>query len=323
MNNCNKIMTLDGAISKFVHDRTNLYLGGFIQGEPYAIIYEIIRQRKKELTLSKAAGIEHVDMMIGAGCIKRLITSYLWNPIPKSAHAFRRSMEKGIPNRIELEEYTLLALSLAYLAGSMGLPFIATKLMLGTDYINSKSLSGHNNRCKVIDSPINKEKVCLVPGITHDVGIIQAQRADAKGNVQMWGVLGSTKYGINSCKKIIVCVEEIVSSEIIASDPNRTIIPAHKVDAVVELPWGSYPSGIQGYYDRDFRFTSAYERATQTVEGFNEYLENWIYGVSNHEEYMDKIGSERMEKLKCRKKMCFPVNYGDYMEFPKIEPLLF
>jgi len=113
-------MSLKEAVSKFVNDGDTVYLGGFLQGEPHAAIHEIIRQGKKELTISKAAGIDHIDMLIGAGCVRRLITSYLWNPIPKSAHAFRRAVEKEIPQPIEVEEYSLLALSLAYWAGAMG-----------------------------------------------------------------------------------------------------------------------------------------------------------------------------------------------------------
>ncbi len=320
MGKSSKVMNLNEAISKFVHDQDFLYLGGFIQAEPYAAVYEIIRQQKRELKVSKATGIAHVDMMIGAGCIRQLITSYLWNPIPKSAHAFRRAVEKSIPHSIELEEYPLLALSLAYWAGAMGLPFVASKAMLGTNFPDSGAFLGEN-KCKIIDSPINGEKVCLVPGLKHDVGIIQAQRADAKGNTQMWGLMGSTKYGINSCQKVIVCVEEIVSSDVIQQDPNRTIIPAIKVDAVVELPWGSYPSYMQGYYDRDFRFFPAYERETRTVEGFHAYLDKWVYGVRNHQEYMEKIGHERMKELKMPSKESMPINYGDYSHFPKLESL--
>jgi len=312
-----KVMSMSDAIKRFVRDGDTIYLGGFIQGEPYAAIHEIIRQRRKDLTVSKAVGVVHIDMLIGAGCVERLITSYVWNPIPKSAHAFRRSIEKGIPQSIELEEYPLLALTLAYFAGSVGLPFVATKTMLGTDFIRNYSFLGEN-KFKVIESPFNGEKVCLIPGLKHDVGIIQAQREDELGNTQAWGLLGSTKYGINSCKKIIVCVEEIVSQDVIKKDPNRTIIPGFKVDAVVEEPWGSYPSYIQGYYDRDFNFFSEYERETRNVEDFNRYLEEWVYGIRDRKEYMEKIGLERMERLKAPKRESVPVNYGNYTDFPRL-----
>ena len=313
-----KLTTTTEAIRRFVHDGDTVYLGGFIQGEPSAAVHEIIRQRKKNLTISKVAGTDHIDLMIGAGCIKRLITSYLWNPVPKSAHAFRRAMEKGIPQSLELEEYPLLVMSLAYLAGSMGLPFVATKTMLGTGFVRHYSFLGEK-KFKVIESPFDGEKVCLIPGLHHDVGIVQAQRADEWGNTQAWGILGSTKHGINSCKKIIVCAEEIVPSDTIRKDPNRTIIPGFRVNAVVEEPWGCYPSYMQGYYDRDFRFFPDYERQTRNVDSFQRYLEKWVYGVGNRQEYMEKIGRNRMEKLKAGERASTPVNYGDFTAFPELE----
>lgn len=313
----NKVMSMKDAIEKLVNDGDTIYLGGFIQGEPYAAIHEIIRQEKRDLTVSKAAGIVHIDMLIGAGCVKRLITSYLWNPIPKSAHAFRRALEEGFPHPIELEEYPLLAITVAYFAGSVGLPFVATKTMLGTDFVRNYSFLGEG-KFKVIESPFNGEKVCLIPGLKHDVGIIQAQRADEFGNTQAWGLLGSTKYGINSCRKIIVCVEEIVPSDVIKKDPNRTLVPGFRVDAVVEEPWGSYPSYVQGYYDRDFRFFPHYERETRSIEDFNQYLEEWVYGVRDRKEYMEKIGQERMERLRVPKRESVPVNYGNYADFPEL-----
>jgi glutaconate CoA-transferase subunit A len=315
----NKVTSMKDAIQKYVRDGDTVYLGGFIQGEPYAAIHEIIRQRKKELTISKAAAIIHIDMLVGAGCVNRLITTYFWSPIPKPCHAFRRALEQQIPHPLELEEYPLLALTLAYFAGSTGLPFVATKAMLGTSFTQYRSFLGEK-KFKVIDSPFDGQKVCLIPGLNHDVGIIQAQRADELGNTQAWGLLASTKHGINSCKNIIVCVEEIVSAEVIKQDPNRTIVPGLRVSAVVQEPWGSYPSYIQGYYDRDFRFFPAYERATRTVEGFEQYLEKWVYGVEGRAEYMKKIGPERLEKLKVSPKESLPVNYGDYTTFPEIDP---
>ena len=189
--------------------------------------------------------------------------------------------------------------------------------MLGTGFVGVRTFLGEN-KCKVTESPFDGQKVCLIPGLTHDVGIIQAQRADEEGNTQAWGILGSTKYGIMSCKRVIVCVEEIVPSEVVKSDPNRTIVPAPMVDAVVEEPWGAYPSYMQGYYDRDFRYFPAYERETRTVEGFQEYLDKWVYSVKDRKEYMEKIGWDRVEKLKVAARLSSPVNYGDYSKFPDL-----
>jgi glutaconate CoA-transferase subunit A len=310
----NKVMNMNEAIDLFVHDGDTVYIGGFVQHEPYAAIHEIIRQKKRNLTISTAAATIFADLLIGAGCVKRIIASYIWNPLPANAHAFRRAVEKGIPNQIEVEEYSLFALNLAYFAGAMRLPFVATKTLLGTDFINQRGFMGEG-KLKVIESPFNGEKVCLIPPIRHDVGIVQLQRADSHGNAQAWGLLGPTRFGLYSCDKIIVCVEEIVDSEIIQRDPNRTIVPSFRVNAVVEEPWGAYPSYIQGYYNRDWRFIASYARETETLEGFQRYLKEWIYDVKNRKEYCEKVGKERLQSLKGKDQFSTPVNYGFYDQF--------
>jgi len=309
-----KVMTMDEAIGQFVHDGDMVYLGGFVQHEPYAAVHEIIRQKKKNLTISTAAATIFADLLIGAGCVSRIIASYVWNPLPANAHAFRRAVEKGIPNPIDVEEYSLFALNLAYFAGAMRLPFVATKTLLGSGFVDQRGFMGEG-KLRVIESPFTGEKVCLIPPIRHDVGIVQLQRADSRGNSQAWGLLGPTKYGLNSCNRIIVCVEEIVDTETIQRDPNRTIIPSFRVDAVVEEPWGAFPSYVQGYYDRDWRFTATYARETETLEGFQSYLDEWIYGVKNRKQYCEKIGKERLQSLRGKDQLSSPVNYGFYDRF--------
>lgn len=309
-----KCMCMEEAVRRFVKDGDGVYIGGFIHGEPYAAAHEIIRQDKRDLTLSTAAGTILVDQMIGAGCVRRLITSYCWNPVPAPAHAFRRAVEKGIPHPIELEEYSLLGLSLAYFAGALGLPFVATRTMLGSGFVEHRGFLGER-KLKIIDSPFGDGKVCLIRPIRHDVGIVQVQRADRQGNAQAWGLLGPTKYGLNSCKKVIVCAEEVVDEAHIQRDPNRTILPGFRCCAVVQEPWGGHPSYIQGYYDRDWRHASEYERTTKTQEGFQNYLKYWVLDVKNRKEYLKKLGMERMRSLKGKVWSSTPVSYGLYQEF--------
>ena len=176
-----KRTTMDEAIKQFVDNGDVVYLGGFIQHEPYAAIHEIIRQKKRDLTVSKCAGMIALDQLIGAGCVNKVISTYIWNPLPKPAHALRRCIEKGIPHEIQMEEYSILSLSLSYFAGALDLPFIATKTLMGSDFTRHSSFFGEN-KFKIIESPFNGEKVCLVPPIKHDVGIIQVQRSDSQGN---------------------------------------------------------------------------------------------------------------------------------------------
>jgi glutaconate CoA-transferase subunit A len=304
-------MSMSEAVSRFVRDGDTVYLGGFVQHEPYAAVHEIIRQHKQNLTISRCAGIIIVDLLVGAGCVDKVITSYVWNTVPKPAHAFKRAVEKGFPRPVEVEDYTVLTLTLAYFAGACDLPFIAAKTPLGSDIVSRRAFRGED-KFKVIDSPFTGEKVCLIPPLKHDVGIIQIQRADTDGNGQAWGVLGDSKYGINSCQKVILCVEEIVNQEVIRKDPNRTIIPGFKVCAVVEEPWGGHPSYVTGYYDLDWPYFLYYDDETRTPEGFAAYLDKWVYSVKNRQEYLKSLGEERLQKLKAGIQLSGQVNYGKY-----------
>ncbi|MFH1624409.1 MAG: CoA-transferase [Pseudomonadota bacterium] len=304
-----KIIPMDRAIKEFLSDGDVVYIGGFIQHQPYAAIHEIIRQRKKGLTVSTCAGLIALDLLIGAGCVDKVITTYIWNPLPKPAHAFRRCIEKGIPHEIQMEEYSILSLTLSYFAGALNLPFIATKTLMGSDFTNYSTFLGEN-KLRIIESPFNGEKVCLIPPLRHDVGIIQVQRADKEGNAQTWGIMGESKYGINSCSKVIICAEEIVDTEVIKRDPGRTIIPGFKVSAVIEEPWGSHPSYVTGYYDIDWRYFSFYDGATETVERFEGYLAEWVYGVKDRKEYIRKMGRKNLDALRPKSWSGKSVDYG-------------
>jgi glutaconate CoA-transferase subunit A len=304
-----KLMDMKEAIGRFVRNGDRVYLGGFIHCEPYAAAHEIIRQKKRDLTISTAAATILVDQLIGAGCVARLITSYCWNPVPEAAHAFRRAVEKGEPRALELEEYSFLGISLAYFAGALKLPFVATHTMLGSGYLEHPGFMG-DAKAKVVESPFDGEKVCLIPPLRHDVGIVQVQRADPKGNAQAWGMLGPTRYGLLSCERVIICAEEIVHEDAIRGDPNRTILPAFRCCAVVEEPWGAHPAYVQGCYDRDWRFASLYSRMTKSPGGFQAFLEEWVLAVRDRKEYIRRLGEERLTSLISKGAQSGTVTYG-------------
>ena len=305
-----KLMSMPEAVDRFVHDGQILYLGGFIQHEPFAAAHEIIRQGRKDLTLSKCAGVTVSDQMIGVGAVKHLITTFTWNPLPTTAQCFVRAMTKGIPRKVELEEYSIFNLMLAYFAGAMGLPYVSSKTGLGSGFDAERTQSGARNRLRFDTSPFTGERVCLVPPIKHDVGIIQVQRSDLHGNAQAWGMMGESRYGIQSCEQIIVCAEEIVDTDVIMSDPSRTILPAFRVSAVVQEPWGGHPQPVTGFYDLDWPYFAYYERQTQTVEGFEAFMNKWVYGVSGRDEYIRLLGDERLESLRPEPFSSDPVPYG-------------
>jgi glutaconate CoA-transferase subunit A len=296
-----KLMTMREAIKKYVHDGDTIFIGGFIHNEPFAAIHEIIRQRKRDLTITKSAGTIGIDQMVGAGCVSKLIISYLWNPIgPRPAHAFRRAVEMGIPRSVEVEDYSVLTLTMAYFAGALGLPFMPTRSLMGSDIANKPSFMGEK-KLKMMVCPFTGEKLYLIPSITPDVGIIQVQRADKHGNAQVWGLMGDSKYGINACKRVIVCAEEIVDEAVIRADPNKTIIPGFRVNAVVHEPWGAHPSYMQGYYDIDVDHFLKYEEMSRTLDGFENYLKEWVFGVEDRKEYLNKLGPEKLLKLKIKR----------------------
>ena len=310
----NKLMSMKEAVNEFVRDGDSVFVGGFVQAIPFAATHEIIRQKKRDLTLSSLAGTIEFDQMIGAGCANKLISSYVWNPIPKPAYCFKRAIENAMPCRVEFEEYSILTLGLAYFAGALNLPFIGTKALLGSDLVTYRSHMGEN-KLRIMDSPFNGEKVCVIPPIRHDVGIIQVQRCDSHGNAQMWGMNGATRHGINSCERIIVCTEDVVDKEVVRQNPDHTIVPEFRVNAVVNEPWGSHPAAMLGCYDRDYRFIFYYAESSKTVEGFSKFLDEWVYGVSDRHEYLTMIGDSILEKLGTGGWNSGTQSFGKYVSF--------
>jgi glutaconate CoA-transferase subunit A len=298
------------AVGRYVGDGQVLYLGGFIQQQPFAAVHEIIRQGKKDLTLTLCAGMTLADQLIGAGAVKNLITAFCWNPLPATAHCFVRALTKGIPGKLEMEEYSIFALHLAYFAGANGLPYVATKTLLGSGFDGETSRSGVRNRLKFERSPFTGDRVCLIPPLRHDVGIIQVQRSDPYGNAQAWGLMGESRYGLQSCDKIIICAEEIVDTDVVMRNPDRTLVPAFRVAAVVEAPWGSHPAPLTGYYDMDWLYFAYYEKETRTEEAFETYLDTWVHGVPDRQAYLRLLDSERLKGLRPEPFDSDPVPYG-------------
>ena len=311
MSAAEKVTSMSEAIDRYVKNGDVVYLGGFIQQEPFAAAHEIIRQKKRDLTVSKCAALLLVDQMIGAGVVRHLITTFTWNPLPAPAHCFVRAVTRGIPRQIEIEEYSILTLNLAYFAGALDLPYVATKTLLGSGFDKDLGDSGARNRLRFETSPFTGERVCLVPPIKHDVGIIQLQRSDPYGNAQAWGILGEIQYALQSCDRIIICAEEIVDPDVVMRDPNRTLVPAFRVSAVVEEPWGSHPASMAGYYDMDWPYNAYYEKETRTEAMFEDYMKKWVYDMRDRKEYVNRVGEERLKALRPKPFASDPVSYGN------------
>ena len=207
------------------------------------------------------------------------------------AHAYRRAMEQGIPRRIEVRDHSNFTIAQALMAGALGAPYIPTKTLLGSDIPRA------NGTFVTATSPFDGSPLLLVTAITPDVTVIAVQQADADGNAQLLGPWGVSQEAALAAKAVIVLAEEIVAREVIGADPNRTIVPAMKVVAVVEEPGACHPSPLQGRYGRDHEFFHDYHRATRTVEGVDAWITEWVTGVRDRREYLTKLGP-RWKKLR-------------------------
>jgi len=308
-----KVMTTADAVGNFVNDGDFLFIGGYICRPPFAAIHEIIRQKKRNLTVTRSNAADDFDMLIGAGCVKRFIATFLSLGLYGLARCYRRSIEKGIPHKIELEEYTNLSLPLMLMAGAMGMPFVPVKDMVGTDLMKIRSFMG-DNKYKMIDSPFDGTPTMVVPALRPDIAIIHVQQADEEGNAQMWGIGGDCKWGANAAKKVIVSCERIVSRETVGKDPSRTIVPSFKVVAVTEEPFGAHPGYTPGFYDVDLQFGNLYKEASNTVEGFQAFLDEWVFGVKDRTEYVQhyiqKFGYAQYKRLQAKFDYGYTVSYA-------------
>ncbi len=298
-----KLKSMKEAISNFINNGDSVYISGFTHLIDFSASHEIIRQNKKNLTLIRMTPDVIYDQMVAAGTTSKLIFSYLGNPGVGSLHCIRRSIEKGEPNKVKIEEYTHGSLISALYAGASNIPFFPVNAVKGSD------LPKHNENYKLVKNPFTGEDVLVVKPIKPDVAIIHVQRADPDGNSQIWGIIGEQREVAFASKKVIVTAEEIVDSSIIKNDPNRTIIPGFIVSAVVHDPWGAHPSYAQGFYDRDNEFYLWWDKLSRDKHSTEQYLEEWVYGVDSRDEYIAKLGEEKLSKLKM-KEWIIQVNYG-------------
>jgi glutaconate CoA-transferase subunit A len=294
------------AISRYVEDGTSVAIEGFTAFICFAAGHEIIRQGRRNLTLIRMTPDILYDQMVAAGVATKLVFSYLGNPGVGPLHCLRRAVEKQIPAPLEIEEYSHYGMVARYMAGATGLPFFPLRSYTGSD------MPAVNPAIRRVRSPYGEEEVAVVPPLMPDVAILHAQRADRTGNTQLWGLVGVQKEVAFAAEKVVVVAEEIVSEEVIRSDPNRTLIPELIVDAVVHEPYGAHPSYAQGYYDRDNEFYLFWDRLSRDQDETEGWLEEWVHGVADRAEYLNKLGAETLERLRHSKAEAAAVDYGSY-----------
>jgi glutaconate CoA-transferase subunit A len=262
-------MPLADAVAQFVGDGATVAMEGFTHLIPFATGHEVIRQRKRDLTLIRMTPDLIYDQLIGMGCARKLVFSWGGNPGVGSLHRFRDAVERGWPRPLEIEEHSHAGMAAAYAAGASGLPLAVLRGYLGTD------LAHANPNVRVIEDPFSGERLAAIPAHRPDVAIIHAQRADRAGNVLIEGIVGVQKEAVLAAAHAIVTVEEIVD-DLRPAGPNSVVLPSWTVDAVVEAPGGAKPSYAHGYYGRDNAFYAAWDAIARERETFLAWMDEHV-----------------------------------------------
>jgi len=265
---------------------------------PFAFAHELIRQRKRDLTLVGPISDILFDQLIGAGCVARVEAAWVGNVSAGLGHCYRRALEQGVPRRIEVRDHSNFSIAQALLAGAIGAPYIPTKTLLGSDIART------NPTFKESTSPFDGSKELLVPAITPDLAVVACQVASIEGSADLQGPWGVTYEAALAARGVIVLAEIVPESaavDVMRHTQNRAIVPATKVVAVVNEPGACHPSPLQSFYQRDHEFFHEYHRATRTLEGFDAWIAEWVTGVPDRASYLRKLGP-RWDALDARMK---------------------
>ncbi len=301
-----KLVSMRRAIADHVPSGSMVLLGAQLeQMIPFAAGHQIIRQGRRDLALVGPISDILFDQMIGAGCVSRVMAAWVGNVSEGLGYCFRRAVEENIPRPVQMVDYSNFTIALALHAGALGVPFMPTYSTLGSDLLKK------NGNLREFPSPVNEEKLIAVRALKPDVAILHVQRADERGNAHLWGNLGVAVDGARASRKVIVVAEEIVAPEVIASDPNRTLVPGFLVTAVVHEPWGAHPSPVQGYCGRDHAFFRQYHEQSRKLEDFEKWLERWVLSVPGRRACMDLLGACRVEELGVKQHaLSAPADFG-------------
>ena len=299
-----KLRSMRDAIADCVPNGSSVALGLQLeQMIPFAAGHEMIRQKRRDLRLIGPISDCLFDQLIGAGCVKDVVAAWVGNVMMGQAYNFRRAVEAGDVRVFNMTNFTI---ALALQAGAMGVPFLPTRTAMGSDVPK-----GNHFFYQIISPFEPKETLFAVRAIVPDVTIVNVQRADAEGNAHCWGNFGVMLEAVRAAKKVIVVAEEIVEREVIASDPNRTVIPGFLVSAIVHEPFGAHPSPVQGYYSRDNEFFRAYHAETKTSDAFADWRSRWVDGVRDRSQYLEMLGNDRTVALGVHKRAySMPADYG-------------
>ena len=264
-----EFLTLKSAVATYVHDSDVVALEGFTHLIPFAAGHEIIRQRRRDLTLVRLTPDLICDQLIGAGCARKLVFSWGGNPGVGSLHRFRDAVEHEWPHALELDEHSHAGLANRYVAGASGLPFAVLRAYAGTD------VAAHSSSIASVTCPFSGEVLAAVAALRPDVTVIHAQQADRAGNVRLWGITGVQKEAVLAANRSIVTVEQIVDD--FHDDRNAVVLPSWTVTAIAHVPRGCYPSYAAGYSERDNDYYEAWDDLSRDRQVFEDWLANQVY----------------------------------------------
>jgi glutaconate CoA-transferase subunit A len=283
------------AVARFVPDGASVCMGTALEALiPFAAGHELIRQRRRDLTLIGPISDILFDQMIGAGCVRRIVAAWVGNVSAGLGYNYRRAVEHGIPHPIAVEDHSNLSMAVGLQAAAMGAPYIPTRSLLGTGLVES------NPTFRQASDPFSGNAVVLIPALRPDVAILHVQRADAEGHAHCWGTLGVTRQAALAAARVIIVAEEIWPRERILSDPGLVLAPTLKVAAVVHEPWGAYPSPVQGCYGRGHDFYHRYHEDTRTVDGTRAWLDRWVHGVPDWKGFLAALGAAALDAVRVK-----------------------
>jgi glutaconate CoA-transferase subunit A len=282
-----KLLPLREAVAEHVGDGDTVFVGGFGQCIPFAIAHEIVRQRRQDLVLCRSGADIVFDLLIAAGCVRKVIVGYLGNPGIGLAHAFRRAAEA---ESIAVEDWTNFAMVLRLHAAALGVPFLPAATLSGGDLPERLGIA-------TIACPYTGERLAAIPALRPDVAILHAQQADADGNLQLFGLPGDSVEGALASRRVIATVERIVSREEIRRHSGHTIVPGFRVAAVSAVPFGAYPSYVDGFYGRDDDAYRAWDALSRDAQRLTAWIDAEIRARPDFASYVAGLDPERLAAL--------------------------
>ncbi len=308
----NKVMTARQAVAEHISDGAHLVIGNYTVGTCAELVYEVVRQGRRDLTLYSQSGIFDVEILVAAGCVSHLVSTYIARSGGKDGgSAVERALKSGA---VRMEDYSNFTYNARLVAGMHGFSFMQVlEGLRATDLYRKRGFMGEN-KFRVISCPYTGKEILTVPAANPDVCIVHVQRADRNGNAQYWGGQGSVAAAALASRRIIVSCEEIVDEQVIRSSPHLTIIPAYRVNAVVECPWGAHPSEVLGYYNLDRLFWGIFAEAMKSETALSEWMAEWVFGCPDRAAYINHYASQYhtrlLDALRAKTLPSTPANYG-------------